>query len=435
MKKLFAYSATLVALAILAACSPKKQAGVQDFPNTLQASTQAALFDLPTSAQAATPTVQANVGAASLAKIVATTTNADLGKAYDAYLVVPVYIHIANEAKKSLQALIAKLASENLPAHWQGQVDSLYVKTLQVDSTLDGKAATYFSLVGTRNDTIRIELAFFRTDSTSLRGRFFLSDPSNHNARIRIDYNSIGTSGDQDMTVLFKRDSTGLDKVSDPTLIRLHAIKHTTGRIVITGASYHPTFADSFWGNGPKVYGFQVVSSDTANQSVLHVAFANADSVGANFYTDHALNLGVLKMTTLKLRQNMRDSASWLKAINFCLDSSLSIKEALTAPHSKNLYFYTTTKTPDDFTEADLERYLDLNKSEILSGAGSLTSMRGLYYLIKIKQPLYLQANATLVGWGDTIPAGFTLPATAITDEGIADEIPASLATMDAIPN
>ena len=420
-----------VSVATFLACTDnpsKQQAGVQDFPNTLQASAREALFDLPSSVQAAQPSVQADSGVVALAKTLALTLDAQEREAFGPYLAVPVYIHIAETAKQSVQQFIEDLATKNLPPHWQGKVDSLDITTLLVDSTIEGRAATYCSVKAERNGDLRLRLTFFRTDSAQYQGSFYLSEPAKDSSRIRVRFNSIGTGGESRMSVMFQRSPLNMEKVNDPTLLRVQAIKRANGRMVITGASYHPAFVDSFWGNGPKVYGFQAVSDPSLDRSVLRIAFADADSVDSTFYTSHSLDKGVLHHATLSLRKTMHDSTSWTKVIYFCLDSGLSIQEAM-ATHFRELYAYVPTRTADDFRDADLERYLDLNQADILARKPGTEGLRGLYLMIKIKPPIFLARNATIVGAGLAgLPTGFPLPATAIEDESVDNQAPIGLA-------
>lgn len=426
------YATALCSLMLLFfACSdkPNQQTGVQDFPNTLQASSREAVFDLPSSLQSETPDIQAGATPASLAKFSVTDSierDPDLIDAFKVYLAVPAYIHLAEEAKLAVQAFILDLSKNELPPHWEGKVDGLDVKTLYTDTTIDGHSGIFCSLEGSRKDTMIIALRFFRNDSNQYRGRFFLHEPANHHSRIRVDFNNIATAGEQRMTVTFRRDSTDLEKTGDPALIRVHAIKRPSGRIVVTGSSYHPTYADDFWGNAPKIYGFQAVSHPEKNRTVMRVAFADADSVGSDFYTYHSVDQGVLRQVTKKMQQNMRDSTDWNKLIYFSLDSGLAAREIFTEAHIPDYLAYEPTRTPDDFTEEDLEQFLDLNRESILGRKDGLGNLRGLYFLVKIQQPIFLANDARVVGTGpDGAPAEFPLPATAITDEGLEGENPA----------
>jgi len=417
---------------LLTACGNQKNAGVQDFPNTLQASASTALFDLPTSVAEASPTV--DTGSAVLSKVSAT-LQADRNSALSAYLAVPIYVDLAEKSKKAVQEFIVKLSKQDLPEAWEGDVDSLHIITLLVDSTVDGESARFLSLKATQAGVLRLRLEFFQNDSEQYRGYFFYTDPSNHNARSKVVFNSIQTGGDVNMTLFLKLDTSSLAQPNDPTFVRVHAKKKANGRIVITGASYHPTFQDSFWGNGPRVYGFKSVSVANVDRTVLRVAFAPADSIDSTFFNYYALDQSVLRQSTESLRHRMRDSADMNRLIYFCVDSNLSIVQAVSIAHLANLAAYTPTRTPDDFTSADLDEFLDLNAADILAGVGTLGDLRALYFLVKIHQPLFLSAYAHLLGAGEAnLPAGFPLAATAIDDEGIADELPVGLDTLSIDP-
>jgi hypothetical protein len=415
----------------LFACSDKtgEQTGVQDFPNTLQASTQTALFDLPSSLQDSAPQVQVQTATAPLARIAAGSdpeTDQDKIDAFKPYLAVPAYIHLAEEAKRTVQSFIHDLSKQELPPDWEGQVDSLYIKTRVIDTTIGDIACQYYKLVGTRNDTTIISLKFLRSDSGQYRGHFFLYNVADHHIRIRVDFDGIKTGGEQRMTVNLRRDSIALPDQNDPTIIRVRAIKRTNGKIVVTGSSYHPTFADEFWGESPKIYGFQAVSHPEKDRTVLRVAFADADSVDDHFFTKYSLDQAILNRVTAALRQDMKDSSTKAKLIFFCLDSNIAANKVFTAEYYSSFINYTPTRTPDDFTPADLEKFLDLNRESILNRQDDMGGLRGLYFLVKIKQPLFLIDGARIVGAGpDGAPAGFPLSPTSITDEGLEGESPA----------
>jgi hypothetical protein len=426
---------TFATFALFACTEKPNTAGVQDFPNTLQASASEALFDLPTSVQASEPSLQI-ASNTSLAKVLAVINDdADRRNAFGVYLAVPAYIHLAEKAKQSVQKLIRDFARKDIPAHWEGDVDSLYVKTLQVDSVILGKPALFLLVSGTQDGNLRFRLAFFRTDSATYLGSFFMFDPTD-SVRIRVDFDGVSDSNRQTMTLLVKSAVSKLAKPGDPSILRVHAIKRKdSGRILTSGASYHPTFQDSFWGPGPKVYGFQTVSDPTTDQSLMRVAFADADSMDADFFTKHSVDRGVLSRATIQLRKTMMDSTGWTKLIYFCLDSGLSATEAFSEAHVLNLLNYVPSRTAAEFTEADLEAYLDLNQAEIIAGKPGFQNMRALYYLIKVKPPIFLARNATILGSGDLgAPAGFALPATAIRDEGVADEAPIGFANTEVEP-
>lgn len=430
--------ATLPLWLLILACSdkPNQNAGVQDFPNTIQASANEALLDLPSSLQNEEASLQAEANTPALAKQSAALTEADpeLREAFAAYLAVPVYIHLADAAKQAVQKFIIDLSKQDLPPEWEGRVDSLDVKTSYHDTTINSQKAVFCSLSGKMKGVTIISLQFIRTDSAQYRGRFYLHNPQDHNAKIRVDFNNIASNGEHHMTVTFQRDTINLDKANDPTVIRIHAIKRTNGRLVVTGASYHPTFSDEFWGNKPMVYGFQAVTQPSKDRTVLRVAFAERDSVDSTFFNYHALDKSILRKVTAQMRNNLRDSTGWLKLINFSIDSNYAANTIFTQ-HFAEYRDYTTDKTPEDFTEADLLEYLELNKKSILNRTDDMGGLRGLYLLVHIKQPIFLLSNATIAGSGPTgAPTGFPLPATAITDEGIENENLAGFESEEIAP-
>lgn len=419
----------------LFACSdkPSEQSGVQDFPNTLQASSREALFDLPTSLQSESSGLLEGSSTYALARVAvgdSIETDADKIEAFKPYLAVPLYIHLAEEAKIAVQNFILDMSKNELPPKWEGKVDSLYVKTLLRDTTLNGKSGIFCSLKGLRNDTTIISLQFFRSDSNLYRGHFYLYNPADHQAQVRVEFDGVTKPGEQSMTVLLKRDSLNLEDQNDLTMIRIHAIKKASGRIVVTGSSYHPLYTDEFWGDSPKIYAFQAVSHPEKNRTLMRVAFGDADSLGPDFFVKHSVDQGVLRQVTKSMQQNMRDSASWNKLIYFSLDSGLAARDIFVAPHYAEYLAYEPTRTPDDFTSADLEAFLDLNRESILNKRDNMENLRALYFLVKIKQPIFLANDARIVGSGpDGAPKDFPLPATALTDEDLDNQSPEAFST------
>jgi len=421
---------------ILCACATKEstsgdQAGVQDFPNTLKLATNAALFDLPSSIASDSSTLASDQATPALARMVATTLAEDRTQAYAAYMAVPVYILIAEQAKQNVQSMIEKLSQQKIPAPWSGKMDSLDVSTDAFDTILDGVPVHFLKLQGSKDGILRIKIRLFSSDSGTYRGSIFMSEPGNHASKARVDFNSIADNGNQSMVVSFQRDSIGLAKSGDPTRVRIKAVKRASGRIVLTGASYHPMFEDYFWGNGPKIYAFKAITDPVKNHAVLRVAFGNAANADSNFLAEHAVEKGILSLVTERLRTNLRDSAGWLTLVNFCLDSNLAARDALSAKYWVSIKAYQSTRTADDFTSADLERYLELNRDAIFENDPSVAGLRGLYLLLAVKPPVYLSARATIVGAGlDAAPDGFGISAATLDEDTLSLESPQQLSSQ-----
>lgn len=416
----------LIPLFLMACSEDPRQSGVQDFPNTLQTSANSALFDLPTSIAAEQPEVALPVEG--LARMAATTLDADLKEAFGAYLAVPIFIRLAENAKEEVRKLVIEYSKLDLPEHWEGEVeDSLYAITRTKDTVVDGKTMRWYALWTTQNGELRLSLRFLRDDTDRYRGVFYMANPEDFHARVRVEFDQIRSDG-QLLRVDYQRDSSGLEKKNDPTLIRIRALQRNENRMVVSGYSYHPAYEDEFWGKGARIYGFRSVTASATDKSLLRVGFARVDSLDGEFFVDHSLDQEVLARSTESFRQTMIDSAGMDKLVYFSLDSNLTANEVLNN-RLLQLIAYVPTRTPQDFTSADLLKFLELNRADILNGNSKLAGLRGLYLLVHIKQPLFLNAQATVVAAGDSAaPVDFPLAPVVMDEEDYGDDAAEDLA-------
>jgi len=410
----------LIPLFVLGCSEDPRQSGVQDFPNTLQTSANTALFDLPTSIAAEQPEVAMPVDG--LGRIAATTLDSDLKEAFGAYLAVPIFIRLAEDAKEEVRKLVIEFSKLDLPAEWEGVVDdSLYAITRTRDTVVEGKTMRWYALWATQKGELRLSLRFLRDSSDRYRGVFYMANPEDYHARVRVEFDQIRNDG-QLLRVDYQRDSSGLEKQSDPTLIRIRALQRSAERMVVSGYSYHPAYNDEFWGKGARIYGFRSVTASASDKSLLRVGFARVDSLDGDFFETHSLDKEVLARSTESFRQTMIDSAGMDKLVYFSLDSNLTANEVLN-DRLLQLIAYVPTRTPQDFTSADLMKFLALNRADILDGSSKLAGLRGLYLLVHIQQPLFLNAQATVVAAGDSIaPADFPLEPTVMDEEDYGED-------------
>ncbi|HSQ41400.1 MAG TPA: hypothetical protein VLM37_03880 [Fibrobacteraceae bacterium] len=390
-----------------------QESGIQDFPNTLETSANA-LFALPSSLQDSEPSVSLEDSTLlSRISVAVSTVDTDFQKAIAPYLLVPQYIHTAEALKSEVKSLMYSWAGKNLPdSSWSGSVDGYDVISTAFDSTLDDAAATYYSLSLSLNEDELLQVIFLQNDSGLIQGSFTYFNPED-SVHVSLELDETKDDGDE-MSLVVRQAESMLADSNSPSVTRIFARRMTaSGQIRVMGSSYLPTFQDSFWGDGAKIYAFGAISDTVEDQAVLRIAFADADSIDNNAFSRHQLHQTALQRCVVAFREAIADSTTMLKLIYFSLDSGLSLEEALDSSHLASLETFgdTLTRTAKDFDSDDLEAFFELNASAILDGHSWAKSLRVLYFLVHIESPLYLTHNATVVGFGKEAPTGFSLSA------------------------
>lgn len=370
----------------------------------------ASMFDLPSSISDDAPAVAVEGQKSALAKSGVAVSNTTEEASLGFYKVVPVYTHFAMAIKDSVRALIEKLAVEDLPESYNGPWGDYQVTLVSKDSTGPTDEGKVFFLTLKKEDKTVLHLQYRKNSRDQYRGACYFKSEGLDSTAVLLRFNTFneGTLGKR-MTLWITRPESQLEKVGDPSVFRFRAVSTPNGRVVVSGASYHPTFdGDDFWLEGSKVYGFRAISNADKNQAVLRVAFADADSVDEDFFTKRALDKSVVDRATVIWKKAMVENDTIARAVLYSLEKKVTLKEILASPaHILAVWAFKSDRNIEDFTSADMEAYMDLNGADIM--AGNDEGMKILYFHVKVKQPIFLKADATIVGYDNTMPATFEM--------------------------
>lgn len=413
-----------------AACSEntaKNNSEVSDGSKMLQGVT-ASIFDMPSSIANGSATVDIEQSV-SLAKV----ANAALGeteeeKSLGFYAAVPATIHFADAIKDSVRLLIEKLAAEDLPEVYEGPWGDYTVKLLSVDSLGAGEEGKLFRLSISKEGEIVMHLQYRKNNRDEYRGACYFRSEGADSTQLLLRFNTFNeaTLGKR-MTIWITRPTSSLENPSDPTVFRFRAVQTPAGRIMISGVSYHPEFdGDDFWLDGAKVYGFRAISDVAKDQAILRVAFADADSVDGNFFVKHGLDKAVLNRASEIWKKAMIENDTIARAVVYSMDEKVRLSEIITSPRLViDAWNHQASKPIEEFTAQDLEAYLDINAIDIL--AGNDEGMKILYFHVKVKQPIFLSRQATIVGYESKLPKDFALESSDLDAAEIDMEDPENL--------
>jgi len=384
----------------------------------------ASIFDLPSSVAAAEPSVQLS-GTTALAKTGVVATGEEVA-GLAAYQAVPLYVHLAETVKDSVRALIENLAAQDLPDSFDGDWNGYKVKLWSVDSLFENDNGKIFTLIMKKDGITTLKLHYARNARSQYRGScYYLSDKGDSTAvLLRFNTFNEGVLGKR-MTLWVTRPESQLEDVNGPSVLRVRAVETPAGRIIVTGVSYHPLFAqDSFWTDGPKVYAFRAVTNPTKDQGILRVAFADADSIDGDFFTKHSLDKEVATRATEILKDSMTVNAAMAKYFFYSLEQNKALAD-FSPTDLIALTTYEPTRTVESLTAADLKAYLTINSASILAGTDAGSKV--LYFHVMVEQPIFLSAAATIVGYASAVPANFSVAASEIDDSAIVDESPVTV--------
>jgi len=429
----------LPATLLLGACSQNNVTGSQTSSTASLKGVTAGMFDLPSSVANSNPSIQvaSTTSLAKAAETTATDTNLD-SQGLEAYKLVPVYIHIADAVKDSVRVLIEKFTAMNPPDSFSGVWNGYDVRLASRDTTVLGESLKFFWLTMKKDSVVVLHLQYARNGREQYRGSCYYHTETTDSTAFLLRFNNFneGLLGAR-MVLWITKPKTQLNSTDDPNVIRVRAVRTPAGRILVSGVSLHPTFAgDGFWTTGPKVYGYQAVSNPIKDETVLRVAFANQADVGADFFTKYSLDKSVAARAAEILKDTMANNSALASLVFFSIDKNESL-DTISGANALTAMTYTSpTHTVASFSAANLETYLTINTSNIL--AGNDVGMKHLLFLVKVKQPIFLSQNATIVGYAEKTPAGFSLDSSSITSEKVSAENAISLqdsTVTDALVN
>jgi hypothetical protein len=386
------------------------------------------IFDIPSSMSASNPSVGLTSQTATLAKAVAAGPSAEEVIGLEAYKAVPLYINIAETVKDSVKAMMERLSASDLPDSYNGMWGEYQVKLWSKDSLGGSDEGKAFWLTMKKDGNVVLHLQYLRNARSQYKGACYFKSEKQDSVAFLLRFNNYNeTLLGKRMTLWVTIPESHLENAGDPSILRVRAVQTPSGKIAVSGVSYHPTFkGDNFWKEGPKVYGFQAVSNPEKNQSVLRVAFADADEVGADFYTAHSLDKAVADRAATILRDSMQSNAAMASLIFYSMDSN-KVLANLDTLETYAALTYQYTHNISDFDATQLETYLDINAQGIKSGTDLGTKV--LYFHVKVKQPIFFSENATLVGYNDQVAPGFSVTAETLATEVVTPESTETLTT------
>lgn len=390
-----------------------------------------AIFDLPSSMAASDPQVQitAQTGTTSLAKVAAADTFSSAETiGLDAYKLIPVYVSIAEAVKDSVRSLITNLSSQELPSTFDGMWGDYQVKLVTKDSLFADESGLAVHLVMKKNDSTVLRLNYVRNARSQFRGSCYFKSELKDSTSFLLRFSNVneGVLGKR-MTLWITKPESTLDDSDAPSVLRIHAKETPAGRMLVSGFSYHPHHTgDDFWATGAKIYGFRALSNIEKNQTILRVAFADADKADKDFFTNYSLDQAVATQAAVVFKAKLSTDTLLAKVVLYSLAHNLTLEQVFTS-HFVVATTGTSERSIDSFSASDIDSFLTLNADYIKAGTDD--GMKMLLFLVKVKQPIYLSANASIVGYQGMIPALFSLQSAQIDTESFDAEIPASAST------
>ena len=364
----------LIAVAMLTACSTETTDSLNgtttDDDNTIISSEL--LYDLPTAISSATPEDADEV---TLAKQLTTQETDEEINLYDFYKPVPIYIHLANEAKNGVKNFIKELAQYDIPAEYDADIDNgLHISS----KTIDTLGLQFFTIAITKGEEKVLTMKYFKNSDGNYKGRFFYSDANDGNLGNKAYIHFNGFNDTKKMTVIYKNES-GLygEKHNDdePTAVMVRTIKNGD-KILVKGVSIHPTFTDSFITEGetiPSTYVFKAAANVEENRGVLRAALAPKDAEKDSIFTKYSLDNVVLE--------------AGVRAVKVYLNENTDVSTILLPLMG--------IETVEELTGEKLEQFLTDYPAVMENDKG----LQRFYTFIKTKQPIHLQGNAKLVGY------------------------------------
>jgi len=415
------FALLLPAALMLGACSKNDTTATLDTTGSGQLSgVSADLFDLPSSVASSDASVE--MEGTSLAKVASTEIDSGIEKGLEAYRVVPMYIQFADEVKDSVRALIENIAAADLPENYDGEWDGLQVKIRSADSLFDGETGKAMYLSMKKEGITVMNLHYIKNARSQYRGACYYKSQEADSTALLMRFNSFnaGVLGKR-MTLWVKRPNSVLEDAGDPSVLRVRAVSAPSGRIMVTGLSYHPNFAsDDFWTEGAKVYGFRIVANPEKEHAILRIAFANAADItdSARFFEDFSMDKSVAKRGAELWKASMETDPQIASLVYYSIDNNVAI-EGLSDIEKVVALGYQHGHELSTFSGEDLKKYLTLNSAEVLAGD---EDGKGFFFLVMVKQPIYLKANATIVGFEDQAPTEFSVKSSEVDSDKLIDE-------------
>lgn len=380
-----------------------------------------ALYDLPSALQAASAQVDAGALARSSvlsksgAYAVGDVEDSVAAEALEPYRLVPGFVHVAESAKQGLKTLITDMAAQEWPDEWEGTDDKGYfIRTVGKDTALDGESGLRFrSLSMSKNGEKVLHISYFKNARGQFSGTFVWRSEAEDSTQVMVRFNgrNAGVLGER-MVVMVKRGLSALEDVNAPSVVRVVAVRKEA-RVALSAISYHPTWkeinanGDTFWDEGPKVFGMRAVANTDKDVALLKVAFADTLVLPGKLFQDYLLDDVTRKQAAVRMRELMTENDTLNKLVWWSLarGKSLHAAEANLADGLDFLSF-TTSKLPADLTVEDANQAMQNSKQDILSGADR--DLKNLYWAMTLKQPILLRSEARIVGAG-TVAADFGL--------------------------
>jgi hypothetical protein len=424
----------LPAVLLIAACSGNNNPASEPASATstsaigLKNFTADGFFSLPSSMQSAEPSIEITAKTAGLARIALTTPTPEDLKGLEAYKLVPAYIHIAEVIKDSVRVLINNLGALDLGESYQGVWDGYDVTLKYADSLFENEKGKAMQLVLKKDTIVVMNLNYLVNARNQFRGACYYHSDKGDSVKILMRFNTFNEDVFGKRMVLWVTTPESLlKKANDPSVLRISAVRTPKGIVKVSGLSLHPTFqADGFWLAGPKIYGFQAVSNPDKDQTVLRLAFADKDSVDSDFFTKKSLDNAVANRAAVLLADKMVTEDTLGHLISYSIEKNRPIDSILSNP-VEWLAVLKQVNTAATFSGTDLKTFLEVNRSSIQNGKDE--GLKMLYFMTMVKQPIFLDKNATIVGYDTHMPSEFALKGTVIEEENVSSE------SIDGITN
>jgi len=378
---------SIIAVGVLAACSGEASSGIDNNEaNTNDSAiiSSEVFYDTPSTISSSDPENNEDV---TLAKQLADSnvivdSNANIEKneninLYDFYKPVPIYIHLAQEAKNNIKIFIKELHKYNIPDNFDADVnEKIHVKV----NALDTLGIKFYKVNVTSIESGKkvLEMKYFRNRAGNYKGNFYYSDilDGNKGNRAFVQFNGFGIA--KKMTIIYKNKS-GLygekHRDDEPTAIMVRSIK-LDDKIIVKGVSFHPTFTDSFLTKGeniPSIYAFNAVADLKNNRGIIKAALAPKGASMDSIFNKYSLDKVVLNAGVETFKTELKNNSN-LRAI---LIPMMGISDI------------------DEINGSNLKQLLDKHP-EFMENDKDLQEFNKF---ISLKQPIHVGPKAHLIGY------------------------------------
>ena len=396
---------TMTAALFLGACIQSNEDSSRGSGESVLPEASNLFFSLPSSVASNSPSesVENEMVPTALSKKVAE-TGLEEESLFDAYKPVPVFIHLAEEAKKNVQAFVEELSQHDIPEKLDvvGE-DGNRIVSNTIDTTILGAEQRFFRIkIFNPEEKLLLHMNYWKNARNQYRGNFFFFDRDPQSdfmgGAVHVHYNghNAGALG-QRMLVTAYRPEELLENANDPSVVRVWARKKGD-RVFVTGGSYHPTFEDEFWPEGPKVYAFRAVANTEKDHAVLKVAFADAKEDLTNVFKDYAIDDMIWERLTVGFNQELPEDLEAQELISWTLENEKTLVDYFSQKALGTLVPPTELKT--QVTVEEFKTYLTINKEVIKADAiqnGNSEDLKNILFL-EMGQPVFVQKNGVFIG-------------------------------------